>query len=152
TVTGAGSDDWIADAITRFEATHSDIKVNLELIPWDTWGQKTATAFASGEIPNVLYGNWSIDKVMSGLLDPIDDFVSQDMLSNWLPGMQSALTVMGRIYGLPAFLDPDMAALSQTALVKNGGADILTAIGDKRDGLTFDLMEQYGKEFSDGQS
>src|SRR4051812_35955006 len=44
TVTGAGSDDWINDAVTRFETAHPDIKVNLELIPWDTWGQKTATA------------------------------------------------------------------------------------------------------------
>src|SRR5678816_2930993 len=66
TVTGAGSDEWIADAIKRFEAKHSDIKVNLELIPWDSWGQKTATAFSSGQVPNILYGNWSIDKVMSG--------------------------------------------------------------------------------------
>jgi len=68
TVAGAGSDSWIADAIKRFEAKYPDIKVNLELIPWDQWGQKTATAFASGQVPNVLYGNWSIDKIMSGLI------------------------------------------------------------------------------------
>ncbi|MEO8395224.1 MAG: hypothetical protein ABI700_19660, partial [Chloroflexota bacterium] len=31
TVTGAGSDDWINDAVARFEAANPDIKVNLEL-------------------------------------------------------------------------------------------------------------------------
>lgn len=152
TVVGAGSDDWIADAVKRFEAANPNIKVNLELIPWDTWPQKTATAFANGQVPNVLYGNWSIDKVMSGLIDPIDDFVSKDMLSNWVPGAKDALTVLGRLYGVPAFLNPDMAALSKTALQKYGGADLLTAIGNDRSGLTFDLMDQYGKQFGDGKS
>lgn len=152
TVVGAGSDDWITDAIKRFEAANPGITVNLELIPSDSWAQKTATAFASGQVPNVLYGNWSIDKIMSGLIDPIDDFVSKDMLSNWVPGAQDALTVMGRLYGLPAFLNPDMAALSKTALQKYGGADLLTAIGADRGGLTFDLMDQYGKQFGDGKS
>ena len=148
TVTGAGSDDWITDAVKRFEAKYPDIKVNMELIPWDSWGQKTATAFSSGQVPNVLYGNWSIDKVMSGLIDPIDDFVTKDMLDNWLPGEKDALTVLGRLYAVPAFQNPDMAALSQTALQKYGGADLIKAIGADRSGLTFDLMEQYGKQFT----
>ena len=152
TVTGAGSDDWIADAVKRFQAKHTDIKVNLELIPWDNWGQKTATAFSSGKVPNVLYGNLSIDKIMSGLIDPIDDFVTQDMLSNWVPGAKEALSVFGRLYAVPAFLNPDMAALSKTALEKYGGADILKAIGPDRSGLTFDLMEQFGKQFGDGKT
>jgi multiple sugar transport system substrate-binding protein len=152
TVTGAGSDDWIADAIKRFEAKNPDIKVNLELIPWDQWGQKTATAFANGQVPNVLYGNWSIDKIMSGLIEPLDDYVTKDMLANWLPGEKEALTVLGRLYGLPAFVNPDMAALSKTALAKYGGADLLKAIGDDRSGLTFDLMDQFGKQFGDGKS
>jgi ABC-type glycerol-3-phosphate transport system substrate-binding protein len=152
TVTGAGSDDWIVDAISRFEAEHPDIRVNLELVPWDTWGQKTATAFANGEVPNVLYGNWSIDKVMSGLIDPIDDFLTPEMTENWLPGLQDALTIFGRVYALPAFVNPDMAALSKTALEEHGGADLLSAIGEDRSGLTFDLMREVGQEFSDGQS
>lgn len=152
TVTGAGSDDWITDAISRFEAAHPDIKVNLELVPWDTWGQKTATAFASGEVPNVLYGNWSVDTILSGLIDPIDDFLTPEMTDNWLPGLQDALTVFGRVYALPAFVNPDMAALSVTALEQHGGADLLSAIGADRSGLTFDLMDEYGREFSDGQS
>jgi ABC-type glycerol-3-phosphate transport system substrate-binding protein len=152
TVTGAGSDDWIADAIRRFEESHPDIKVNLELIPWDTWGQKTATAFSTGDVPNVLYGNWSIDKVLSGLIDPLDDFLTPEMTDNWLPGEKEALTVFGRVYALPAFVNPDMAALSKTALEAHGGADILSAIGADRSGLTFDMMEEYGKQFSDGTS
>ena len=152
TVTGAGSDDWINDAVARFEAVHPDIKVNLELIPWDTWGQKTATAFSSGQVPNVLYGNFTADEAMSGVIDPLDDFLTTEMTDNWLPGMKEALTIFGHVYALPAFVNPDMAALSKTALEAHGGADILTAIGPHRDGLTFDLMDQYGKEFGDGAS
>src|SRR5437879_2637042 len=61
-------------------------------------------------------------------------------------------TVTGRLYAVPAFQNPDMAALSQTALEKYGGADLIKAIGADRSGLTFDLMQQYGKQFSDGKT
>lgn len=152
TVVGAGSDDWIKDAISRFEAANPDIKVNMELIPWDQWGQKVTTAFASGDLPNVLYGNLSSDRVAAGLFDPVDDYLTPEITDNWLPGSKEALTIQGRVYGIPYIVNPDLAALSKTALEAHGGAGILDDIGENRSGLTFDKMLEYGSQFSDGST
>jgi ABC-type glycerol-3-phosphate transport system substrate-binding protein len=43
-------------------------------------------------------------------------------------------------------------ALSKSALELHGGAEILTAVGDDRSGLTFDMMREYGEVFGDGSS
>lgn len=152
TVLGPGSDEWILDAIARFEADNPGIKVNMELIPWDQWGQKITTAFASGDLPNVLYGNLSADRVQAGLFEPVDDYVTQEMVDDWLPGIRESLVMLGRLYAVPAFPSADMVALSKTALENHGGAGIFEAIGENRGGLTFDVMKEYGAEFSDGST
>lgn len=152
TITGTGSDDWITDAIARFEADHPGIKVNIELVPWDQWSQKTATGFASGDLPNVIYTMMAPDRIEAGLLEPLDSYVTQEMSDNWVPGAYEQLSINGHLYGLPAFVNPDMSAFSGPALRKHGGAGILEAVGEKRDGLTFDMMRNYGEEFSDGSS
>lgn len=151
TVTGAGSDEWIKDAIARFEAEYPSYKVKMEMIPWDQWGQKTTTAFASGDLPNVLYGNLSPEKVDAGLYDPVDEYLTADMVADWMPGVKDNLSVYGHVYGVPAFQNPDMTAFSKTALDMHGGAGVLDAIGSDRGGLTFDMMKTYGDEFGDGR-
>lgn len=148
----APPEEWISDACDRFEQEYPSITVTLELIPWDQWGQKLTTAFASGTLPNVLYSSLSIDRVQAGVLEPVDDYVTPEELANWLPGRQAALTIFGRLYGFPAFLNPNHSALSKTALEKHGGAGILEAMGEDRGGLTFDMMKEYGTEFGDGAS
>lgn len=153
TIAGAGSDDFINDAIARFEAANPDVKVRLELVPWDQWGQKVATGFASGDLPNVMYGNLTVDRVQAGIFEPLDDYVlASGIDSNWLPGLKDAVTVFNRIYAVPAIMNPFGIALSKSALEKHGGADLLQAVGPDRSGLTFDMMREYGEIFSDGSS
>jgi len=152
TVLGPGSDDWINDAIRRFQEANPDVVVSMELIPWDQWGQKVATAFATGTLPNVIYNQLTADRIQAGLFEPLDDYLSADMLGNWLPGLQNALNIFGRIYGIPAFLNPHMSALSKTALQKHGGEGIIEAAGDDRSGLTIEAMQEYGQGFSDGST
>ncbi len=153
TVVGAGSDDWINDAIARFEAANPDVKVQLELVPWDQWGQKVATGFASGDLPNVIYSQLSVDRVQAGIFEPLDDYVAASGIdSNWLPGLKEAVTVFNRIYAIPAIVNPFGMALSKSALERHGGAGILTAVGEDRSGLTFDMMREYGAAFGDGSS
>jgi ABC-type glycerol-3-phosphate transport system substrate-binding protein len=152
TILGSGSDEWILDAIARFEAENPDVKVNMELIPWDQWNQKVTTAFAGGDLPNVIYNSLTADRVQAGLFEPLDDYLADEMKDNWLPGGEEAVTIFGRVYSVPAIVNPHGAALSKTALEMHGGAGILDAIGENRGGLTFDMIKEYGEEFGDGSS
>ncbi|MCC7354411.1 MAG: extracellular solute-binding protein [Anaerolineae bacterium] len=156
TILGPGSDEWIKDAIDRFQKQYSWIKVKMEFIPWDQIGAKQSAAFANREVPNVFYFHPVFgavaEKAQAGLFDPVDDYVTKEELSNWNPGSQEGMSTGGRLYGFPVFLSPCTNAISKTALEKNGGAELLDKIGPNRDGLTFDLMKEYGAKFSDGKT
>jgi ABC-type glycerol-3-phosphate transport system substrate-binding protein len=146
----APPDEWINDAIARFMAKNPNIKVKLELIPWDAWGQKVTTAFSTGQLPNLLYGGPSAQYAQAGLYDPIDDYVPADNLANWLPGLKENATLFGRLYGLPGFLNPNFMVLSKTALEKHGGADSIPK--DPERDLTVPIMEEMAQKFSDGKT
>jgi ABC-type glycerol-3-phosphate transport system substrate-binding protein len=150
TPAGEGSDTWIKDAIQRFQALYPWITVDLIWIPWNEWGTTTGAFFSTGEVPNVMYGAAGADNILKGLYDPFDPYLTQEIIDNWIPGMQEAATAYGFIYSLPVFTDPSCYVLSKTALEESGGAGILDNLGEDRGGLTFDMLEQFGKEFSGG--
>jgi len=143
-------DEWINYSIEQFEAANPDIKVRLELIPWDTWGAKVSAAFASGTLPNLLYGGPTPERVLLGVYDPIDEFVTEEDKSNWSSARLAANTIFGRIYGIPTFGNPNMYALSKTALERHGGADFIPK--DDMRGLTIQSLEKMAAAFSDGIS
>lgn len=149
TVLGPGSDAKGLDLVKRFEETNSWVKIKMELIPWDQWNQKITTGFASGDVGNVMYNVQNPGRIQAGLLEPLDDYLTQEKLDNWLPGLQTANTVNNRIYALPMFVNPWFTTFSQTALEKHGVGDLVDAIGPDRDGVTLDLIMEYGKKFGD---
>jgi ABC-type glycerol-3-phosphate transport system substrate-binding protein len=152
TVLGAGSDKKGYDLIERFQKDNPWVNVKMELIPWDQWNQKITTGFASGDIGNVMYNVVNPARIEAGLIDPIDDYVSADMLSNWVGGLQAASTVNNRLYSIPMFINPWFTTFSQTALEKYGCGDLITAIGEDRSEVTFDMMNEYGAKFGDKSS
>ena len=149
TVLGPGSDAKGVDLVERFQEMEPWVTVEMEIIPWDQWGQKMTTAFASGDVGNVMYNVGNASRIASGLIEPIDDYVTDEMLANWLPGMQKSMTYGGRIYGVPFFVNPHFTTFSQTSLEKFGAADLLKDIGEDRANVTHDLMWEYGLKYGD---
>jgi multiple sugar transport system substrate-binding protein len=152
TVLGPGSDAKGVDLVKRFEDANPWIKVKMELIPWDQWNQKITTGFASGDVGNVMYNVQNPGRIQAGLLEPLDDYLDAKMLENWLPGLQQANTVNNRVYAIPMFVNPWFSTFSQTSLEKHGVGDLVQAIGPDRDGVTLDLIMEYGKKYGDNQS
>lgn len=149
TVVGAGSDAKGVDAVNRFKALYPWITVEMQLIPWDQWGQKIATGFASGQVANVIYSQHNAARVQSGLLEPLDDYLTPAITDNWVAGLKNALTFFGRVYGIPWAINPHFTTFSQTSLEKFGAAQLMTDVGADRGGVTFDLLNQYGQAYGD---
>lgn len=152
TVLGAGSDAKGVDLVNRFQEMNPWVRVKMELIPWDQWPQKKNTGFASGEVGNVMYQVGNASVVESGLLEPVDDYLTEEILSDWLPGMRNAVSYGGRTYGIPMFTNPHFTTFSQTSLEKFGCADLIKDIGEDRAGVTHDLMREYGMKYGDKKS
>ncbi|MGQ9555167.1 MAG: hypothetical protein ACUVWR_13775 [Anaerolineae bacterium] len=64
--------------------------------------------------------------------------------------MTAAVTVFGKIYGIPTFANPNMYALSKTALEKHGGAEFIPT--DELRAFTIQAQEKMGAAFSDGKT
>ena len=149
TVVGAGSDAKGVDDVNRFQAKFPWITVKMELIPWAQWAQVIATGFASGAVANVIYSQQNAARVQSGLLEPLDDYLTSAITDNWLPGMKQSLTYFGRVYGVPWATNPQFTTFSQTSLDKFGATQLTTDVGADRSGVTFDLLSKYGQTYGD---
>lgn len=156
TVATDNPNEWAEDAIRRFQEQYPWITVKHEAVPWDQWGAKQATAFASGEVPNVLYGHPTgsgmVDKVAAGLFESVDDYFTPEEIDNLIPAAKSSMTIMSRMYGVPGFMNPSGGAVSPSALQTHGGAGLLDAIGADRSGLTIEAIEKYGAEYGDNNT
>ncbi|MCL5995398.1 MAG: extracellular solute-binding protein [Chloroflexi bacterium] len=146
----AAVDEWFNYSIELFQEKNPDVTVKAELIPWDNWNAKVQPAIASGSVPNLLYGGPQPAWVQTGVFDAIDDYVTDDIKSQWADYMLEANTVFGKVYGIPTFANPNMYALSKTALEKNGGADLIPTDEERK--FTYQAAEKMAEKFSDGTS
>jgi len=73
------SDPFLQQLVNEFNATHPDIKVNLQVIPWDSFHQKLITAIAAGVAPQVarVHVNWLSELAQMGALMPLNDFIAK---------------------------------------------------------------------------
>ena len=61
----------VADA---FQAENPDIKINIEVVPWDTLLQRLTTDVAGGSAPDIsiIGTRWLLDFASQGVAEPID--------------------------------------------------------------------------------
>lgn len=70
-------DPFLIDLVNGFNDTHLNIKVNLQVIPWDSFHAKLITAIAAGTAPEVarVHVNWLGELTQMDALKPLNDFV-----------------------------------------------------------------------------
>ncbi len=100
------------DAIARFNKEHPNVKVKQTCVPvteWSDFIQKWITMTTSKEAPDVI--NLGLEAaqmaVSNDLIQPLDDFVSEDDYLTQLKGeyaesLLSGFSVGGKLYGLPS--------------------------------------------------
>lgn len=95
--------------VDAFNASQDEVEATLDVVSWGQGHELLVTQISGGQPPDLAnvsaqwQGEWEgIDEVM-----PLDDYVSQEFLSNFVPSMMAAFTNKeGQLMGLPYFLDP----------------------------------------------
>jgi len=95
--------------IDAFNASQDEIEATLDVVSWGQGHDLLVTQISGGQPPDLCnvsaqwQGEWEgIDEVM-----PLDDYVSEEFLSNFVPSMVAAFTNKdGQLMGMPYFLDP----------------------------------------------
>ncbi|MGP3960356.1 ABC transporter substrate-binding protein [Nonomuraea sp. 3N208] len=87
-----------------FEAKNPTIDVKIDQQPWDGRQEKVTTALASKKgFDLVVLGPDQIPQyAQQGTLEPMDDVIAADKAA-YLPNALTALTVSGKLYGVPIY-------------------------------------------------
>jgi len=159
-----GKDTEVAalqDAVANFNASQSDINVNLTLVPEADY-TTTIQSTSAGDLPDVLEldGPTLASFVYDAKVAPIDSYVSQDTIDNATGGDVNQGTVDGTLYALAQFnsglglyangamLDaagvsyPDSIESAWTADEFLSALKTLAAANDS--GYALDIKENYG--------
>jgi len=100
--------------IAKFEASHPNIKVRMEIVPWTNATDKLTTALASGGLPDVsMMGNDVVAQYQHiGALAPLDQYVAaesarvgSDITADFWPGDKLYYYLDNHWWGMPVAED-----------------------------------------------
>lgn len=118
----------ITTLINRFQADNPDLSVRVTTVFWPGYDQLTAQLAANDE-PDIVTMHASVipDYQARGLLEPLDEALREAGINaeDFSPAARRAVTIDGRIYGLPfdtwaPLWHINMAEFKKAGLVKNG--------------------------------
>ena len=118
--------------VGEFQKQFPQITVNFAMFPWDDYRNKIAISAATGAgHPDTIQdGSTNIRRyALEGFLEPIDRFLSQDDLDDFLTLEQGE--VLGKRYGIPQFVTGTSLVSNRRLFEEAGAADLLPTDGDR---------------------
>lgn len=90
----------VADA---FQAANPDIKINIQVVPWDTLLQRLTTDVAGGTSPDIsiIGTRWLLDFASQGIAEPIDGYLTPEFKGSFIDTFMQPGLIDGKIMGLP---------------------------------------------------
>jgi multiple sugar transport system substrate-binding protein len=90
-------------AAKAFEAQNPDIDIKIEVIPWSSYLQTLTTDISGNNAPDmsVVASIWLADFSSQGLVEPIEDVVSPDLVGKFIPTMLEPSYIDKKLMGLP---------------------------------------------------
>lgn len=123
---GSAPESVIKAVNTEFTAAHPGTTVNVEIQQWDGIQEKTTTALAGNNPPDVLeIGSTLVSKFAdSGGLKDLTDSKAELGGDSWLQGLTDAGSLDGKLYGVPYYAG-DRAVLYRKDLLAKAGVTTL---------------------------
>lgn len=86
-----------------FEAQNPDIKVAIEVVPWDTLLQRLTTDVAGGSTPDlaIIGTRWLLDFASQGVAEPIDSYMTPAFKATFIDTFMNPGIIDGKLMGLP---------------------------------------------------
>jgi multiple sugar transport system substrate-binding protein len=114
----------VQQLLPEFELTHPGLRVKVQQIPWSAAHEKLLTAYAGGNLPDVvqLGSTWIAEFVAIGALRPLDDLQSAAglPLDDYYPATLEANRLDGKLYALPWYVDTRVLFYRKDLLGKAG--------------------------------
>lgn len=94
---------YFQEVATAFEAANPDIKINIQVVPWDTLLQRLTTDVAGGAAPDIsiIGTRWLLDFASQGVAEPIDAYLTPEFKGTFIDTFMNPGIIDGKIMGLP---------------------------------------------------
>lgn len=91
-----------------FNASQQAIEATLEVVGWPDGRNLLLTQISGGQAPDIFNGSgqWMLEFTSASETSELDDLLGKEFLSNFQESGIKAMTVNGKLYGMPYFLDP----------------------------------------------
>lgn len=111
---------WIKRQIREFERRHPGVSVDLTELTWEHGEEKKKIAISAGVGPDIITGVLPVQLIESGLVEPIDDYLSPDEKLDFLQPALDSFTYEGRLYGWPWYLTGSVLLANRDLLKEQG--------------------------------
>lgn len=101
--------DFLVSKAEEYSEVNPDVHITVEQIPWDDYiGTKMATAFASGEGPDIfeVYPGSVLKYADAGILMPLNDYLTEEQLADFSEASIESVTVSDQIVAIPFEIEP----------------------------------------------
>ena len=94
---------YFQEVASAFEAANPDIKINIQVVPWDTLLQRLTTDVAGGTAPDIsiIGTRWLLDFASQGVAEPIDAYLTPEFKGTFIDTFMNPGIIDGKIMGLP---------------------------------------------------
>lgn len=94
---------YFEEVAAAFEAENPDIKINVEVVPWDTLLQRLTTDIAGGAAPDIsiIGTRWLLDFAEQGIAEPVDGYLTPEFKDTFIDTFMAPSNIDGQIMGLP---------------------------------------------------
>lgn len=94
---------YFEEVAAAFEAENPDIKINIEVVPWDTLLQRLTTDIAGGASPDIsiIGTRWLLDFAEQGIAEPVDSYLTPEFKDTFIDTFMAPSVIDGQIMGLP---------------------------------------------------
>lgn len=125
---------WITKKIAEFEKIYPNIKVELTKLTWQRGNEKLKIAAIGGNPPDIAPGTVPLLFIREGLVEPIDDYLSESDRNDYLKGALNAFKVNKKIYGWPWYMSGQLLYINNEIFEAAG----VTLPTDKWDKAAFE--------------
>ena len=105
---GPNTEDWFlgtgmdgSNFVDKFEEANPGIKLNLEVVSWDTVDQVVDTRISSDQAPDILnndnFSNYAYDE----LLEPVSQFCPDDLYEDFFPSFIAESVIDDTVWAVP---------------------------------------------------
>ncbi|MBP1990679.1 ABC transporter substrate-binding protein [Paenibacillus eucommiae] len=149
---GQKAGEYNANLVAKFEKKYPNVKVKLEIIPYDGGDQKVNVALASNTAPDIFndYPGRTTGYAKRGYTVPLNDLITPEQLKQIPKNILDLVSLQdGTIFSYPQGLGGTMFVINKTLVEQAGAADLLPK-GEMRT-WTFDEFEQLLQKVKDYQ-